>query len=574
MTDVINCKIKVNSKEISMVNPNIQLQAQTGEHTCVILKGIVHQKSFQYLMEVDTLSDIQISYQDDNHILFWGTVTYFDIEVGKSEDKEIRELHLEAKSFSYLLDQIPQNRSFQNQQTLYSEIIELILSSYERANYLMAPDMKGKSTNCFIVQYQETDWCFLKRLASQKGLPLVASHSTYGAKFSAGVLWETSAYVLNEEEKSQLEAVQTAAAYTEDGYQNGQRFLRWRSEKLGNEFFEIGDCIRLENERFYVISVELEIKDYTLIHQYTLSKKQGFEIIEKYNSRLRGLSLPGTVEGVKGNQIQPHLDIDAMSERNCWFTYATFYSTFYCMPEVGDHIYMYFPNDDEVNAYILNSVRTNPIKMGGQGFIKSGTGIMTVETVTPTKTGDSDNCNAVETDQESVIDIAEYIRDFANPEGGILADASVDFTENSAPVAAPVSQMGASPSPGSFGGGGSAGSNGMGGSAGQDFDSMAINEDTKVLSTPDGKRVVLDDGSGSVSIVYDGGTYIVLNGSGIAITTDKAITFSAEGNITLDATNNLILSSSEVINISCGGSLVSLDPAMVAINGTDIKING
>ena len=57
------------------------------------------------------------------------------------------------------------NRSFQNKQKTYVSLENEIMEVYSKA---MISDVasKKKELGKFIVQYQETDWEFLKRLAS------------------------------------------------------------------------------------------------------------------------------------------------------------------------------------------------------------------------------------------------------------------------------------------------------------------------------------------------------------------------------------------------------------------------
>ena len=61
--------------------------------------------------------------------------------------------------------------------------------------------------------------------------------------------------------------------------------------------------------------------------------------------------------------VKVSLDIDSNNtdsgER--WFAYSTVYSSedgtgWYCMPEIGDSIRLYFPNNVEKNAFVISSV--------------------------------------------------------------------------------------------------------------------------------------------------------------------------------------------------------------------------
>ena len=64
-----------------------------------------------------------------------------------------------------------------------------------------------------------------------------------------------------------------------------------------------------------------------------------------------------------------------------WFPYSTVYSSqdgtgWYCMPEVGDIIRLYFPDREEKNAYVISSTNlesTNPEKRSDPSVKSLGT---------------------------------------------------------------------------------------------------------------------------------------------------------------------------------------------------------
>lgn len=114
---------------------------------------------------------------------------------------------LYAVSYSYLLDVEKKNRSFQNKQKTYVSLENEIMEVYSKA---MISDVasKKKELGKFIVQYQETDWEFLKRLASHFhtglvndvhidkikcyfGIPNNATHTINSFNYSIKKTWES-----------------------------------------------------------------------------------------------------------------------------------------------------------------------------------------------------------------------------------------------------------------------------------------------------------------------------------------------------------------------------------------------
>ena len=88
-------------------------------------------------------------------------------------------------SGTILLDQKKSNRVFQKKVQTYMGIASTVTADTEHsACILPGSDMRTGGT---LIQYQETDWRFLKRMAPQLGLPLVPDTSYYYPRFYLGL---------------------------------------------------------------------------------------------------------------------------------------------------------------------------------------------------------------------------------------------------------------------------------------------------------------------------------------------------------------------------------------------------
>jgi hypothetical protein len=571
MSDYVTVKILLNSKEIFLINPNINIKKKIGDHTELILQGVVREESHQQLISVNTMTDLQIQYGEELKNLFYGIVTHIDIQVRTSGGEKYQELYCEAKSYSCLMDRVKKCASFQKTTATYKEIVKYIVKDYEESNYILSPQATDKTVKRYIVQYNETDWEFIKRMASSLKLPLVASHITKGAKFTFGSIWKDDVFRIRHEDEWQVEIIHSTiekSDKTAGNYEGQQQYFKWNVERPEVPPLEIGDGIHFRGIQYYVKETNIEIKDYTLKQESLLFGKKGFHVVEEINPFITGLSLRGSVKEVKNNQLKVKLDIDALKENDCWFPYATFYSTFYCMPEKGDRINLYFPDNVEGHAFVLNSVMTNPEEAviesssqskadsSGKGGKKAGKGT-----------------KQEKAEEKKVIDISPILQMLASPENGTLINASAVYKDSK--VNAPSSNT-------SKVGGNSGNSVNMqsvssGGTKGNqqnyDFQTLAANENIKVLCTKGGKMVVLDDATGSVSIVCNDGTFIGLEGNEITIVSDQKITFHATEDINLKAGKVLTLSAEERIQINCEECGIEIKPEKVGIQGTDIKIN-
>ena len=101
------------------------------------------------------------------------------------EEGRYRIADVQAVSGTILLDQKKCNRVFQKKVQTYMGIASTVTADTEHsACILPGSDMRTGGT---LIQYQETDWRFLKRMASQLGLPLVPDTSYYYPRFYLGL---------------------------------------------------------------------------------------------------------------------------------------------------------------------------------------------------------------------------------------------------------------------------------------------------------------------------------------------------------------------------------------------------
>ena len=97
------------------------------------------------------------------------------------EEGRYRIADVQAVSGTILLDQKKCDRVFQKKAQTYMGIANTVTADTEHsACILPGSDMQTGGT---LIQYQETDWNFLKRMASQLGLPLVPDISYYYPRF-------------------------------------------------------------------------------------------------------------------------------------------------------------------------------------------------------------------------------------------------------------------------------------------------------------------------------------------------------------------------------------------------------
>lgn len=247
------------------------------------------------------------------------------------------------------------SQSFCRLQKSYGEVFGQVLKDYPKAE-LLDESSGGAVIGRFLLQYEETDWSFLKRLASHLGTVLVAQDSdTYGKAYfglprlERGRVLENREYTLLNRQKGREE-------WAEDLLP--QELYRW--EVVSEELLSLGEGVHLGHIPVVVTGIERETKQGRVEYTYTLSRRKGIIQKKVYNPKIYGMSIPATIRERKGNQVRLQLAVDKEEEQGedrAWFTYCLETSNFYCMPEIGSLAHLYFPDQDEANAIVVHALR-------------------------------------------------------------------------------------------------------------------------------------------------------------------------------------------------------------------------
>lgn len=102
--------------------------------------------------------------------LFKGAVQSLEIET----ENGVKTLRGELVSGSYLMDTMEHTRTFQDAGMLYREVQKFYLDAYPDSSLIMTAGQGAAiGGNKWLLQYQETDWEFSRRLASHFNSPLI-----------------------------------------------------------------------------------------------------------------------------------------------------------------------------------------------------------------------------------------------------------------------------------------------------------------------------------------------------------------------------------------------------------------
>ena len=275
------------------------------------------------------------------------------VEIKKERGYRIADI--QAVSGTILLDQKKSNRVFQKKVQTYMGIASTVTADTEHsACILPGSDMRTGGT---LIQYQETDWRFLKRMASQLGLPLVPDTSYYYPRFYLG---------LPEGEKRELgEIISCDLCFDGRYYAVSGKCLVDREDFICYDVvtrtsLSLGDRVTYEGRELLVSRKKTELAGGEVIFTYRLAGNSYTWVPWEDNPDYTGMSFVGSIVGTQGEQVEVAFDIDksAAGGNRYGFAPATG-NLMYCMPQKGTKTALYIGNGDEAQGIATGCIRTN-----------------------------------------------------------------------------------------------------------------------------------------------------------------------------------------------------------------------
>ena len=335
-------------------------EQQVNEHGTVQFSGIIaSDKVFEYLSMGFGSTWVEISIltaDEDEHCWFNGIVTSLEIE----STNDVNVLHVTARTGSFLMDSSLHTRTYQDSSITYDDVLASFTNDYPDGNFIMKQG-GGEAIDDLIVQYRETDWAFTKRLASHFNTIVIPDFKIKGVKYYFGIQSNPPEATIDTRifrMKVNLEEFEYKRNRDVDISEQDMLYhiLRHR------DIFSLGDHITLNGRGLYISRIATNYEGFELWHTYYLKPLAGFQAPKEYNLCAIGASFAGSVLEIMRDLVKIALKNDENSA-DCgtrWFPYSTIYSSpdgtgWYAMPEIGDDIRMYCPDEDEAGAYVISS---------------------------------------------------------------------------------------------------------------------------------------------------------------------------------------------------------------------------
>lgn len=306
----------INIQEVNLIE-------KINEHHKLTIKTLIDNENIEKYIEKNA-EDKKISVSIHNKIVYNGKLAKVEVIY----EKGLAYLRLEALSYSKDLDIMKKKKAFINVNETYENIIKNVLNKYKKYNYKDNLS-NGDTINDMLVQYEETDWEFLKRLASAFNSVLLVDSCDESIRINFGM----------EKLSKQINIADNYEEVINNFNDNIEEFHKdFITFKLtSKKYYPLGSNVNLQGQEVYIIKVEMKNIRNEILFFYELKELKGINTKEYSNPKLKGITLEAIVKKVRKNQMQVSFCINDSYEddtNNKWFDYCREVNDFYVMPLV------------------------------------------------------------------------------------------------------------------------------------------------------------------------------------------------------------------------------------------------
>ena len=332
----------------------MKVEQALNQHAAMYLKGIIPKENGD-LGVMDTDDSTVITVSDQDGVIFSGLVQ----DIRASFEGQVYYLEVWAVSFSIKADTDVISRSFQDAGMNYQQIGDLMAGENSLS---MSMEASSLSVNHLLLQYQETNWEFLKRIASHNQSVLLPS--VEDEKFYFGIPKGNQKGSLLSYRFSVGKNIRRYRRHSGSGVDVSPADSLEYIVTADDSVLSIGDMVDYGGNTLFVREAQIHLADAVLTCRYVLCPENGLKVPTAYNQHITGLTLTGQVLEVNNDTVKVLLCVDESQDTATAyaFPYITPYSAenhtgLYLMPEVGDVVNIQFPTEDESLAVALSSYR-------------------------------------------------------------------------------------------------------------------------------------------------------------------------------------------------------------------------
>ncbi|OCL25315.1 hypothetical protein U472_13235 [Orenia metallireducens] len=363
-------QVKFDAFEFKVLD-KLEIEKSIYQHSYATIKGTIAEEKLEdyeiYLGEEDP--KLVLTYDnDENKILFKGIIENYKIGYHGQNCY----LELKAVSYSRLLERKKINRIYQNLNTTHNQVFEQIMADNPEFKIAFADESIGESPLVsedypIVLQYKETEWDFIKRIASYQNQILVVDDTKDDSE-TINIL--AGPHEAEPKELNNLSGAKSKQTTGRDNIFHYYKVYRYR-DYSSKEIYDIGKSVKykLNNQEdtkieLIIIKNKIYMSDGILYSDLTLVEEDQINILkEKRKREIAGHSFRAEIKQLDNKHRAQVEFLDVFNEydeaTSYYFPLDKVYTNSYFAPEVGDIIDVYFKSKNERHATIKSSSTDN-----------------------------------------------------------------------------------------------------------------------------------------------------------------------------------------------------------------------
>lgn len=327
----------------------MEIRHDVNMHAVVNINAIASRDKQKEILNKDWsgTSILVLKKGEENEPLFNGFIEKLVCQ----KENQLLTLRISGIGGTVKLDREKKEQSFQNVGMTYEQVAKEVVKYYEGTGIIWNID-SNKEIGSPLVQYNETDWEFLKRLCSHFNEIVIEDLKTRKPVICFGMSMG--------KERSEVELEILGRGFDSNYYQNGcyvsgrTRSQAFYIEIKTKENWQIGDSYHYDGMKYRVYKRYITFKDGELFFIYRLGMQGTYYQKKIYNRTLAGVRLEGIVKRTREETVYLQLDIDKEEKADYpWRWEPETNNLCYCMPEVETRATLYFPTQQEEDGRVI-----------------------------------------------------------------------------------------------------------------------------------------------------------------------------------------------------------------------------
>ncbi|WP_143321422.1 hypothetical protein [Clostridium sp. HBUAS56010] len=341
----LNLVIRISGEWSFLVIHKLSIHRSTNQHGRLEIRGIIDsQVEVEEKCFYGTAIELVMLLEKKEKLIFKGVVQ--EIEV--FHNGKYKEMELLALTGTCLLDEEKKSRSFQEVGMTYGEVIKTLIKDIPDSAVICT---EGKERiGRPLIQYEETDWEFIGRLASLAETAVIPEVKSGLPKFWFGM--RKGALPLELPDFTGKAVIHNQYKKTGCNQKHNISYVF-----LGEPGMEIGDKVIIEGCEWIIYQIDGELSAGEFLFKYWVGKgKPGIQ--EKIHKDVRsGMSLKGRVEKTEKEKVTIKLEIDGKGGQGAYgYEYRPITGqVLYGMPEKGTEVSLQYLTADERGAVISDN---------------------------------------------------------------------------------------------------------------------------------------------------------------------------------------------------------------------------